>query len=69
MMIPGHYFPITPPMSPWLLVVLSLFGLGLLAETIVLYLLWRTLSGVERKMESAQSRMSSATSLVMSIVC
>src|SRR5579863_9481837 len=55
MMIPGHYFPITPPMSPWLLVVLSLFGLGLLAETIVLYLLWRTLSGVERKMESAQS--------------
>ena len=57
MMIPGHYFPITPPMSPWLIVVLSLFGLGLLAETIVLYLLWRRLSGVERRMESAQSEL------------
>lgn len=55
MMIPGHYFPITPPMSPWLIVALSLFGLGLLAETIVLYLLWRRLSAVERRMESAQS--------------
>ena len=44
-------------MSPWLIVVLSLFGLGLLAETIVLYLLWRRLSGVERRMESAQSEL------------
>jgi hypothetical protein len=41
-------------MSPWLLVVLSLIGLGLLAETIVLYLLWRRLSGVERRLEFAQ---------------
>jgi hypothetical protein len=41
-------------MSPWLLVVLSLIGLGLLAGTIVLYLLWRRLSGVERRMEFAQ---------------
>lgn len=41
-------------MSSWLLVVLFLIGLGLLAGTIVLYLLWRKLSGVERRMESAQ---------------
>jgi len=41
-------------MSPWLLVVLSVIGLGLLAGTIVVYLLWRRLSGVERRMEFAQ---------------
>jgi hypothetical protein len=41
-------------MSPWLLVVLCLIGLGLLAGFILLCLLWRRLSGVERRMESAQ---------------
>ena len=41
-------------MSPWLFVVLSLIGLGLLAGIVVLYLLWRGLSSLERRMEIVQ---------------